>query len=157
MGNYSDIQDRLSSLVDSLTAGPATLNAALTRETINVNIAADAAAGTAKNAVLFKAPAACRIVAARYIPGAVVTQDAANYAILDLNKEDGAAGGLTSLDSYSTQTAGNGTIAARVGFAWAMVISDTLAVNEVLVLEITKAGTGVALSEAVVQLTVEYA
>ena len=56
-----------------------------------------------------------------------------------------------------TQTAGNGTIAARVGFAWAMVISDTLAVNEVAVLEITKAGTGVALPEGLVQLTVEYA
>jgi len=157
MGNYSDIQDRLSSLVDSLSSGPATLNAALCRETISVVVSADAAAGTAKNVVLFKAPAACRIVAARYIPNAAVTAHADNFAVLDLNKEDGAAGGLASLDSYSTDSDVNGTIAARVGFAWAMVITDTLAVNELAVLEITKAGTGVALPEGLVQLTVEYA
>jgi hypothetical protein len=116
---------------------------------------ADAAAGDETNYMLMRAEQDIRLKSVYIAAAGDVAEDAANYAVLDLNKENGAAGGLTSIDATDTQTGSGGTLAARVARAFTIEYDDTLDAGEWLVLEVTKAAAGVVITDLTVDIDYE--
>jgi hypothetical protein len=120
-----------------------------------VLLPADAAAGDETNYMLMRAEQNIRLISVYIAAAADVAEDAANYAVLDLNKEDGSAGGLTSIDATDTLTGSGGTLAARVARAFTIEYDDTLDQGEWLVLEVTKAAAGVVVTDLAVDIDYE--
>lgn len=112
---------------------------------LSILLPADALAADATDYILFEAKDnSWALQSASICAGAVVTEDVANYAIFDLSTEDGAAGGLVSLDLTNTETAVGGTLAARVPRDFTIVpATDLIPVGSILVLHVTKANAGV--------------
>jgi len=152
---YETVVSRVKHALHMYDDGPDRFDELMRRRSARLMLPADAAAGDATNYVLLKAETGLRLVSVDIAAAAVVTADADNYAILDLNKEDGAAGGLTSLDTTNTKTGEGGTLAARVPRSYSIAITDTLDAGEVLVLEVTKAGTGVVVTDLLVDIHYE--
>lgn len=152
---YEVTSDRIRPLCHADEEGRANMDFMLRRKHARVYIPADALAADTANHVLMVAEKDIRLKAVSITACAVVTEDAANYAILDLNKEDGAAGGLTSIDSTNTKTGEGGTLAARVPRSYTIADTDTLDEGEILVLEKTKAATGVVVEPLLVDIEYE--
>ena len=116
---------------------------------LDILLPEDALAADATNHILFEAKDnSYQLLSASICAGAVVTQAAVNYAILDLSTEDGAAGGLVSLDLTNTETGVGGTLAARVPRDFTIVpATDLIPVGSILVLAVTKNGAGVVVTD----------
>jgi hypothetical protein len=126
----------------------------LRERVIYCHLPADAAAADATNYILLEADENIELVSAKITCAAAVALNASDYATLDLNIEDGAAGGLTSIDSFTTAAT---TLAARVAKSWSgIAVTDTLDAGEILVLEVTKTGSGVVITDCMVEVKFRY-
>jgi len=126
----------------------------LLRERVaRILVPAEAAAADTANYVLLDAEADIELVSISLYPSADVTANNTNFATLDINKEDGAGGGMTSLDAFTTETTGSGDWSARVEEQFSgIAVTDTVDEGELVILEVTKDGTGVQLPDMLVEV-----
>jgi hypothetical protein len=154
---YEASARRIKHIAQGETTGEADIDYMLRTRTIHVQTAADAAAADATNFILMRAEKDCVLKSVHVTPAANVVEDDTDYITVDLNKEDGAAGGLTSLDSFTTEDTGGEDLDARVPLAFTIVEStDTLDAGEILVAEITKAASGKILPDCCWTISYEY-
>lgn len=94
---------------------------------------------------------------AKFLTGTGSTQDASNYARLEISKRDGAGGSQVNVASYNTHNSGQGTITAAVPASFSVVANAdaTIAAGSVLTYTIGKLGSGVAISTGVVAVDLE--
>lgn len=107
--------------------------------------AADAAAGTLATYWAIKVPWNVRIVEVVVCPGAALTADNTNNAVLTLAKADGAGGSATTVATLTTNVAsGNWVADTFKSFTLSATFANTL-VNDgqILTLKKTIGGTGV--------------
>lgn len=113
-------------------------------------------AGTTREACLDVLQAPIKVTGVYLVPSAATTASASNFATITLQKGDTAAGALTSLASWSTDSGAEGALSARtranmtiVGAAADLLVDDGVA----LYAKVTQSGTGAAVTAAVI---VEY-
>lgn len=107
--------------------------------------AADGAAGTATaESPIPRAPIACRVVSAQFVPGAALTAHDTTYATFTLRKRNGAGGAAVVLATVTTKiTGGSGDWTAFIPVDFGTITSPDLLATDELTVEITKASTGV--------------
>jgi hypothetical protein len=107
--------------------------------------AADGAAADAiaVRAGAFIAPYDCELVAAREVPGAVLTADNANNAVLTLNKADTAGGAPTAMAVLTTNVASGNWVARTVKNYTITAANRFVSKGQLVYLTQTKGGTGV--------------
>jgi len=159
---YKEMARRIAPLADQVgsdtvagdTSGFIDAFDALTKRVVRASIAPSVTPGTAENFIIMEAEADLELLSVKYHPDDALTANACDYATLDINKEDGAAGGLTSLDAITTEVSGTDDWAARVAESFGGIgVNDTLDAGEILVLQITKTGCGVAVPHGTLEVT----
>lgn len=122
--------------------------------TFALPIPGQATAGTADEWPSLVVPFRCRITAAKWVPSAAVTANGANYATLGVRNrgDDGTGTAVAATRSYA---ATNST--AFVGDAMVLGASATLNLDagDVVTVEKLVTGTGLAIPDGVVVLTVQ--
>jgi hypothetical protein len=115
-------------------------------KTIASTIPAQGTAGTAQDNVVSEAPFAGTVTAARLVPEANLTADATNNRIFRLINKGQAGVGTTVVASYQSNVAGGSLTAfdEKAMTLSAVAGATTVAAGDVLVLDETVAGTGVA-------------
>lgn len=131
---------------------------------IYVKAAADGAAGTATSAqAVWRAPYNVRLISCSLLThtGGTITADASNNATVRIRKADGAGGTPITMASYTSDVAG-GSVAALTTKALTNVTTSTANVSDlyvpagsIIVIDITKAGTGVVVPACIVNVSVE--
>lgn len=119
--------------------------------------AADAMASTTTTISFFRAPVAVTITNVYIIPNNSLTADNTNYATVSIKKADGAGGSKTSCASITTKITDSNDWAADTTLT--MTLDTTyanrqLAAGNVMILDIAKAASGVAVP--ICEIVVEY-
>lgn len=111
----------------------------------------DAAANsTLSERPFFRAPRAVTIEAVSIEPSGTVTADGTNYATVTIRKRNGTGGGATTIASLATDVAGgNWTAWTR---KTTTLSNSTLAADDIVTVEVTKANAGVQLPPFAVSL-----
>ncbi len=155
MGDYQDMSERLKTLADG-AGKQSQADYALRHRRRSVVTPADALAADTHSVVLMRAEKDLRLISVVAFPAADVTAHASNYATIDINKADGAGGALTSIDDLNTASGGDAAFDdAHAANAFTIVTTDTLDEGEVLIAEVTKAASGVALPDMTYEIEYE--
>lgn len=107
--------------------------------------APDALAADAYTMFSFKAPFAFQVVEAVITPGAALTANASNNAVVTLAKADGAGGGATTIATHTSDVAGGNWVADvfKTLTNSATFAATLVARGQIVTLKLTKGGTGV--------------
>lgn len=108
--------------------------------------AADAAAGTATaESLIPRLGRQERIVGIEFVPAAALTANDTDYATITVRKRDGAGGAAVVVATLTTKiTGGSGNWTAFVPVSLGTITAPDLLSGDLLTIEITKAGSGVA-------------
>jgi hypothetical protein len=144
MGDYKDILDRLQSLVDELTNGPATLDVSLRYQTAQGQRDVDALTGTIEITVVGVTSADAYISAASFVTETASAADG-NSRNMELLYDDGAGGAAVSLSTDFDNTA----TAITAGQMTSLVVTPLVSVpaGSRIYFNCTHNGTGVILDE----------
>ncbi len=125
-------------------------------KSMDISLPDMAATGTV-NVLCCKAQTGLIIRSATLYPAAALTANDTNYRTFDLGTSATAAGTITSIDSIATTTGDTGNFVARTAQALSIATDDSDKVDEgeFLWLQVTAAGTGVAVIGGAV-LHIEY-
>jgi len=92
---------------------------------------------------IFEAQSPLILKAVRLVPAVPTTAHAANFITVTLSTGDQAAGALTALDAFDTNTAGaNVSLVMRTAYPFTIVTTDTMDTGDTLYLEIVHTGGG---------------
>jgi len=150
--------DLMSALAHTETY--ADIDFVLRRRTCRTNMPMEALAANVNDGLpILRAEKACTLKAIRIIPGAVITEHDDNYATIGFESEDtvgaGAVAGSTAVaTAITTKTTDDAWVQGTPIEIAGVADTDTLAEGQTLFLIVTKAGTGVALSDC--QIEVDY-
>jgi hypothetical protein len=115
---------------------------------------ADAAAATASTLYQLKVPYAFVVEQMSVCPGAALTADATNNAVLTLAKANGAGGASTAIATLTTDVAGGNWVADVFKEGTVTGSAAAVADGQLLTLKITKGGTGVVVPACSVSIRV---
>lgn len=135
---------RISHGAHAETSGDAYLHAALRRRQVALRWSDNAAADV--HQVSFgPLPYAIRMRLAKLLPSIAVTAHDTTYATITVGYDDGAAGGVTSLQAVTSKiTGGTGNWVAGTAIALSSIgAEDTVAAGKYLTVTVAKASTGV--------------
>lgn len=121
--------------------------------TFTIPVAGQATAGTADEFSGFIAPFDLKITGAKWIPAAAVTADGSNYFTLNLrNRTTGAGAALPASRSY---VATNSVAFVPEAMTLSATAADLLvAAGDLVTVSKVNTGTGLAMPDGVVQVTV---
>jgi len=123
------------------------------KEATYVKVLADATAATVTAITpCYRFPTAYKITAINILPATTAAADATNYATILFATEDGAAGTPVPVGNRTTAT-----VALTETTTAAVTLSGTVtgAAGDILTVQITKAGTGVAIPACTFQVDYE--
>lgn len=118
---------------------------------IDVNDNATAATAQGERMLFGRVPQSIKIESVYLIPGVAVTANDTNYAVFTVRKMTSGASPVTICTFQTTITAGTGNLSLQVPVAGTLSTvagALNLAAGDSLVVELTKQGTGVAISGA---------
>lgn len=114
-------------------------------------IPVEATANAARSTPIFRAPANVTVTAVRWIPGAAVTGNTSNnFALQVVNKTN--AGNVTAIKTYATGT----DSVAHTAESLTLSTGVALAAGDVIALDRTITGTGLAGPAGMVEVTYRY-
>lgn len=135
---------RLSHGAGAETDGDAYIQAAMRRKQVLLSWR-DIAAASVAQVSFGPLPYAVRFRSAKLLPAIAVTAHDTTYATITVGSDDGAAGGVTSLQAKTTKiTGGTGNWVAGTAIALSDITNaDTVAAGAYLTVTVAKASTGV--------------
>jgi hypothetical protein len=115
-------------------------------KTIQATVPAQGTAGTAQDQVISEAPFAGTVTAARLIPEAALTADNTNNRIFRVINKGQSGSGTTVVATYQSNVAGGNLVAfdEKPMTLSAVAGATTVAAGDVLAIDETVAGSGVA-------------
>lgn len=129
------------------------IHAALRRKQVTLwwrDIAADSVAQVSFGPL----PYAVKFRSAKFIPALAVTADDTDYATITVGSDNGAAGGITTLQEITTETSGSGgtgdLVAGTAVALGSITNADTVAAGKYLTVLLAKAASGVVTAGSVV-------
>lgn len=123
------------------------------KDTVVYTKAVDGGAGTATAELpIFRAPFACTITAINITPGAALTADDTNNAVLLVDKRPATDPGTPANIATLTTNVAAGDWVAWTPVSLGALTGATLQAGDVVTFEITKGGTGVAVPRAVLSV-----
>lgn len=119
--------------------------------------AADAAASTATaETPFFAAAAALTIKSIDILPGAALTADATDNATITIRRRNADGTSAASVAALTTNVAG-GSWTQWVSKSMGTISNGTLSAGQILTLQITKAGSGVAIPICAIRVVYNFA
>ncbi|WP_018658464.1 hypothetical protein [Actinomadura flavalba] len=119
-----------------------------------VTIAVPAAAAGSAVGGAWIAPFRARIAAARWVPGGAITAHATNYATLSFRNRGAAGAGSVQWATARSYASGNGALSTPETLTLSGTAANLeVAEGDVLAVEVTHSGTGLALPGGAVLLT----
>jgi hypothetical protein len=134
----------IAALADSESGGAAYVDDALRRRQIVLTYT-DVAAADVGQASFGPLPYGVRFNSAKLLPTKAMTAHDTNYGTLAIGSDDGAAGGITALQTVTTKsTGGTGNWVAGTAIALSSIdAADTVAAGRYLTVGVTKAASGI--------------
>lgn len=134
----------IAALADSETSGASYVKDALRRRQVVLTYT-DAAAADVGQVSFGPLPYGVRFASAKLLPTKALTAHDTTYATIAVGSDDGAAGGVTALQTVTTKaTGGTGNWVAGTAIALSSIdAADTVAAGRYLTVTVAKASTGV--------------